>query len=190
MLAGIAPLSYTPTVPYQQTFHGWMCRLMAGIVALSALSGCDSATNTFLPPPPDGLTGGATDARTDVADPPTLDRMSTGLSSIELILDHRDSTEIEEVKTAARVQAGIENAKLRIAILADSALPASQVNLVCEAVDRAPSALVIELADPTTSGWRTRSTEPVRTASQLFYLTGDFPLRARRVPSRPLTIPP
>jgi ABC-type sugar transport system substrate-binding protein len=110
--------------------------------------GCDSSS-TFLPPPPEGLRGAASEDTIDVPVPPGLEGASAGARSVEMILDRRDSTEIDGVIAAARMQAGIDKVKLRPKVLSDTEPPAHQVELVREAIARQPLALIVELADPT-----------------------------------------
>ena len=66
----------------------------------------------------------------DVPVPPGLDGASAGARSIEMILDRRDSTEIDGVIAAARVQAGMDKVKVRSKVLSDNEPPAHQVELV------------------------------------------------------------
>ena len=82
--------------------------------------------------------------------PPGLEGGSAGASSVEMILDRRDSTEIEGLLAATRTQAGIDKVKLRTKILGDTESPARQVELVREAIARKPLALIVEPADPPT----------------------------------------
>ena len=110
--------------------------------------GCDSSS-TFLPPPPEGLRGAASEDTIDVPVPPGLEGASAGARSVEMILDRRDSTEIDGVIAAARMQAGIDKVKLRPKVLGDTDPPAHQVELVREAIARQPLALIVEPADPT-----------------------------------------
>ena len=79
--------------------------------------GCDSS-NTFLPPPPEGLRGAAAEDTIDLPVPPGLDAASAGVRSVEMILDRRDSSEIDGINTAARMQAGVDKVKLRTTVWA------------------------------------------------------------------------
>ena len=136
-----------------------MGRLLAGlagaVLAVSAAMasiGCDSST--FLPPPPDGLRGASADdvsSNANVPIPPGLEGASVGARSVEIILDRRDPSEIEEIKTAARTQAGIDKVKLRTSVLGERDLPGQQVDLVREAIARNALVLIVEPADPTDS---------------------------------------
>jgi ABC-type sugar transport system substrate-binding protein len=123
-------------------------RAAMAVSAAIASIGCDSGS-TFLPPPPDGLRGAAAEDTINAPAPPGLDGTSAGVRSVELILDRRDSTETELVQSAARMQAGIDKIRLRIAGLSDTDLPARQLELVREAIARNPLALIVEPADPT-----------------------------------------
>jgi ABC-type sugar transport system substrate-binding protein len=128
-----------------------LCIAGAALAVSAAVTsiGCDSST--FLPPPPDGLRGASEDTSSNdtVAVPPALEGSSVGARSIEMILDRREPAEIDAVKAAARMQAGIDKVKLRTTVLGDQDLPANQVDLVREAVARNALALIVEPADPT-----------------------------------------
>ncbi len=124
--------------------------LAGAALAVSAAitsTGCDSR-DTFLPPPPEGLRGAAAEDTIDLPVPPGLDATSSGVRSIEMVLDRRDASEIDGINTAARMQAGVEKVKLRTAILKSDQSSADQVELVREAVSRVPLALIVEPTDP------------------------------------------
>jgi ABC-type sugar transport system substrate-binding protein len=123
--------------------------LPVAVLAVSSavmLIGCDSKS-TFLPPPPDGLRGAVSEDMIDLP-APGLEGASSGARSVEMILDHRDSIEIDGVMAAARTQAGIDKVRLRPKVLGDTDLPSHQVELVREAIARHPLALIVEPADP------------------------------------------
>ncbi len=126
--------------------------LVAGVVLAVASTimsiGCNS-NSTFLPPPPEGLRGDGSEEVIDVPAPPGLEGVSAGASSVEMILDRRDSTEVDGLLAQTRTQAGIDKVKLRTKILGEKETPAQQVELVREAIARKPLALIVELADPT-----------------------------------------
>ena len=109
--------------------------------------GCDS-NSTFLPPPPDGLRGSASQDLIDLPAPEAPDGTASGARSVEMILDRRDPSEIDTVLTAARTQAGLDKVRLRPNVLGDADPPSKQVELVREAVARHPLALIVEPADP------------------------------------------
>jgi ABC-type sugar transport system substrate-binding protein len=135
----------------------WLARLSAGrtwlviaIVGLGMFAGCDA--NSFVPPRPDDLRvagGGVPDpstARVGLAK--GLDSLAASARAVELILDRRDADEAEIVTSQARIQAGIDKAKLKINIMQVQDLPARQAELVEEALLRNPLALIVEPADP------------------------------------------
>ncbi len=70
------------------------------------------------------------------------------MRSIVLLLDRRNPDEADLAVSAARVQAGIDRAKLKFANLQEQDLPARQSELVRDAVAQNALALVIEPADP------------------------------------------
>jgi ABC-type sugar transport system substrate-binding protein len=141
--------------PKRQTMDRRRVCLAGAVLAASAAIasiGCDSST--FLPPPPDGLRSAAPDdlsSNANVPVPPGLEGAYAGARSVEIILDRRDPSEIEEVKTAVRTQAGIDKVKQRTAVLAEQDLPGQQVELVREAIARNALVLIVEPADPTDS---------------------------------------
>jgi ABC-type sugar transport system substrate-binding protein len=129
-------------------FRSSGCRAWVALVTTMVtlvLSGCGSGD--FVPPPPpelQGAIGGAAGA-------------DAGVRTIELILSGViDSEEAEIEKSAARVQAGSEQVRLKIPPPDASsgnpgttaATPKTQAKLIREAVARHPHALIVEPADP------------------------------------------
>lgn len=109
-------------------------------------SGCDS--DPFAPPPPpDEL---RVDSPSPAASGPGADAISVApeARSIELVLDRHDPDESEIFKSAARVQAGRERVRLRITALEIKDLSSRQAELVRQAVERRPVAVILEPADP------------------------------------------
>ncbi len=82
---------------------------------------------------------------------------TTGVKSIELILSGgRDIDEIETEKSAARMQAGLDKARLRITVVGEEnpeqgpkpAVLRDQATLVREAIARHPQAMIVDPGDP------------------------------------------
>ncbi len=136
-----------------------LARAVLAVSAAFVSIGCDS-NSTFLPPPPDGLRGSASEDSIDVPAPEALDGSASGARSVEMILDHRDPSEIDIVLTAARTQAGLDKIRLRPKVLGDADPPSQQVEFVREALARHPLALIVEPADPSD----TRMAEVIRKA--------------------------
>ena len=119
------------------------------ILAAVVLSGCDSAS--FVPPRPAGLVGpgsGTPGTATAPAAGVAAGATTTGARPIELIASHREATESEELKSRARVQAGIDKVRIRISVAGEKDTPGRQADLVREATARHPLALVVEVTDP------------------------------------------
>jgi ABC-type sugar transport system substrate-binding protein len=126
------------------------------LLAFVLAGGCDSAS--FVPPLPEELRTGDT-APPAATPPPAPDLLPTALSAtkaVELILNRHEPEEAEILKSAARVQAGFDKVKLKIAVSGETverpgeraATPPAQLELVREALARHPTALIIEPADP------------------------------------------
>jgi ABC-type sugar transport system substrate-binding protein len=120
----------------------------ATVLAVLAVTGCDSGS--FVPAPPPELSADSS-SRDAPRVPPALGKglESTAGSapSVVLFLDRRDSDEEAIVTGAATFQAGIDRVKLKFANLSEQDLPARQTELVREAIERNALALVIEPAD-------------------------------------------
>ena len=127
-----------------------------------ACSGCGSGD--FVPPPPPELqqasVGGAPGSAggsLGTSGTAPLPIATLGVRSLDLILSGRaDFEETEVEKSAARAQAGIDKARLRIAVPGESpsgqgqsaATSTDQAALVREAIARHPQALIVEPAEP------------------------------------------
>jgi ABC-type sugar transport system substrate-binding protein len=141
-------------------FSGSLARVASSAAIWAAVSsGCGSGD--FVPPPPPELKGpirGTPESAVGRVTAPALPSPSTGVRNIELILTARadpEDTEIE--KSAARVQAGLDKARIKITVVGEEPAsggqeapknPSAQAKLVREAVARHPQALIVELADP------------------------------------------
>jgi ABC-type sugar transport system substrate-binding protein len=117
------------------------------VVAL-ALYGCDA--NSFMPPRPDELRGGApaTTAKDAALAPADVETAPAPARPIELVLGQHGPEEAEAWKTFARNHAGISTVKLKLSSLEGSDSKAKQGELVREAVARHPRVLIVEPADP------------------------------------------
>jgi ABC-type sugar transport system substrate-binding protein len=67
---------------------------------------------------------------------------------IELILDKHPVDETEYWKSAARMQAGLDRAKIKVTFLGEPGISPYQADLVREVVARRPPVVVVEPADP------------------------------------------
>jgi ABC-type sugar transport system substrate-binding protein len=133
-----------PKVRRLVKFVGELTATVLLAAAAVATWGCDSGS--FVPPQPEELrVGGAGGAEPATA---SRDVAPTAAKSVELILDRREAEESDMLNAAARTQAGIDKAKLKISTLGDQDLPAQQSELVREALTRRPLVLIIEPADP------------------------------------------
>jgi ABC-type sugar transport system substrate-binding protein len=134
---------------------------MVAVAAAAASSGCGSGD--FLPPPPPELQGAIEAVPGSAAGPRLaagavpLPVAPAGIRSIEIILSgHLDIEETELQKAAARAQAGLDRARLRITVPGErprgpdnsTPTPTDQSRLVRDAVARHPQALIIDPADP------------------------------------------
>lgn len=129
-------------------------------MVLWVLCGCSS--DSFVPPPPAELTNaglGAAPAKVAAPVPLDLPEAASAVKAIELILNRHDAEEAGILKSAARVQAGLDTVKLRLTVLGENAgsagtqapTTAEQIELVRAAAARHPMALVVEPADPADS---------------------------------------
>ena len=112
--------------------------------------GCDS--DSFVPPRPDelkGVAGAENDSASGLA---ARVGVPASTKPIELILDRHSAEETEFFKSAARTQAGIEKARIKLTFLGEKESATRQAELVREAVARRPPALILELADPNDLG--------------------------------------
>jgi ABC-type sugar transport system substrate-binding protein len=124
--------------------------VVVAALGLGTFAGCDA--DSFVPPRSDELRaagGGVPDSTTArVGMARGRDAATASARAVELVLDRRDAEEAEIVTAQARIQAGIDKAKLKINMLQVQDLPARQSELVTEALARNALALVIEPADP------------------------------------------
>jgi hypothetical protein len=118
--------------------RGYPARAVLLVVAASASFGCDSFS--FVPPQPEELrgTGGATPVSTSAG--PAIAPAPT--KSIDFVLGPHTPDEAELWKTSARAQAGLEKVKLKL--IGPAEPPATQAELVREALAHDPRVLVIE----------------------------------------------
>src|SRR5262249_28794808 len=147
-------------VPMRFRFSSSLARVSL-IAAMGAVvsSGCGSGD--FVPPPPPELQGavggasGSTGASLASSGAAPLPIATLGVRSLDLTLSGRmDPEETEVEKSAARQQAGLEKARLRISVPGESptgqgqsaATPTDQATLVREAVARHPQVLIVEPA--------------------------------------------
>ena len=134
-------------------------RVSAVTIALGVI-GCGD-DGLVPPPPPELKAAGAVNTtvlstKSGAVSSDLVGSAAAGVKSLELILSGgRDPYEIETEKSSARMQAGMDKARLRITVVgeerSDGPEPASiknQVTLVREAVARHPQALIVEPEDP------------------------------------------
>jgi ABC-type sugar transport system substrate-binding protein len=108
---------------------------------------------SFAPPRPPELAGAEAGATTGArpragATTPTAGEPSTSASAIELVVGPRDEIASEMLKSHARSQAGLERARIQIAIQGEKGDQATEAELVRKALARNPLALVLEPSDP------------------------------------------
>ncbi len=133
----------------KQTVKRSLLRPAGVLLLISAIwmsIGCDS--DSFVPPRPDelkGVAGAENDAGSGLA---ARAGVPASTKPIELILNRHSADETEFFKSAARTQAGIEKARIKLTFLGEKDSSTRQAELVREAVARRPPALVLELADP------------------------------------------
>jgi ABC-type sugar transport system substrate-binding protein len=120
-------------------------------------AGCES--DSFVPPPPEELRGVAEAALPPAIPPPAPDSLAPApgaAKSVEVILSQHIPEDSDVIKSAARVQAGLDKVRVKIDVLGENpdgsraggATPAEQLELVRAAAARRPLALVVEPADP------------------------------------------
>ena len=114
-------------------------------VGLAMGVGCDS--DPFTLPEREELKVEST-TPTPVAPASTSISSSPEARSIELVMDRHDPEESEIFRAAARTQAGRERVRLRISALENSDLSSHQAELVRQAAERKPVAVIVEPADP------------------------------------------
>jgi ABC-type sugar transport system substrate-binding protein len=126
------------------------------VLGCLASSGCGSGD--FVPPPPPELQSGAAAPRAanaSVPDAPGSYDPAPGIKTVELVLSGRvDPEEAEVEKSAARVQAGLEKARLRAtpppaSSAKSGSTTTNQAKEFREALARHPHAIIVEPADPT-----------------------------------------
>ncbi len=113
------------------------------LLATTLGSGCDA--DPFTLPEREGL---KVESTTVVRPDSTSSTSSPEARSIELVMDRHDPEESEIVRAAARTQAGRERVRLRISALENSDLSSHQAELVRQAAERKPVAVIVEPADP------------------------------------------
>lgn len=113
---------------------GWS--LILGVVLLAA--GCD--TFTFTPPRPAELAGKAKTPRAGAGEATATPSSRT----IEVVLLPRIEADVESLKTAARLQAGIDKVRIQVSAPPEGAAASEQVELVRQALARKPPVIVIE----------------------------------------------
>jgi ABC-type sugar transport system substrate-binding protein len=120
--------------------------IVTTVLAALAAIGCDS--ESFVPAPPPELRSAESAApRVPPAVGKGLESTAGSAPSVVVFLDRRDPDEEALASGAANFQAGVDRTKLKFANLSEHDLPARQSELVREAIERSPLALVIEPAD-------------------------------------------
>lgn len=119
--------------------QAWSLVLAIGLFA----AGCD--TFTFSPPRPPELTAKTKALRTAAGD--VVNAPST--KTIEVVLTPRSKDDVEMLKAAVRLQAGIDKLRLQVDAPAEGAAAAEQAELVRKSIARKPPVILIEApADP------------------------------------------
>lgn len=112
---------------------------LVGLAGLCAI-GCDSMS--FTPPRPPELSGPPSATR------PSVEAAALGMRSIDVILAPRGGEDIEYLKTAARVQAGLDKVRARIVEVPGAGPELSDWRARAEMIDQVaaenPLAIVIE----------------------------------------------
>ncbi len=108
-------------------------------------AGCNS--DPFAVPPPPDLASDRDNLNPPLSTP-GLDVASPEARTIELVLDRHEPDESDTFTTAARTQAGLDHARLRVTMLPQTDLSSRQAELVREAASRKPLAIVLEPSDP------------------------------------------
>ena len=132
--------------------------VVVATLGLGTFAGCDA--DSFVPPRSDELRaagGGVPDSTTArVGMARGRDASTASARAVELVLDRRDSEEAEIVTAQARIQAGIDKAKLKINMLEVQDLPARQSELVTEALRATPWPSSSNPPIPPIAGWPTQ----------------------------------
>ena len=124
--------------------RGWACAAIA-IIAVCSILGCDSAS--FVPPPPEELRDALATAPVSVTDTSrpksAAETGPVAAKSIDVVLaPHDDANEVDLLKTATRLQAGLEKMKFRT--FGPPSANSTQADLVREAIKHQPRVLLIE----------------------------------------------
>jgi hypothetical protein len=135
---------------------------VAAMMMAMGSGGCGDGD--FMPPPPPELRGASgagapsPSPTSGASTPDLLGTATTGVKSIELILSGgRDLDEIENEKAAARMQAGLDKARLKITVVGEEnpeqgpkpTVFKDQATLVRDAIGRHPMAMIVDPGDPT-----------------------------------------
>jgi ABC-type sugar transport system substrate-binding protein len=124
--------------------------LLMAAVAASASVGCDSGS--ILPPVNPELRGGGGATPVAVVDS-TLSATVSEVAPeparpIEVFLGVHDPDETEIWKSSARMQAGLDKARLKVSVLEADSPKSKQAEQIREAISHHPRGLVVEPADP------------------------------------------
>jgi ABC-type sugar transport system substrate-binding protein len=102
-------------------------------------AGCD--TFTFSPPRPAELSESPPHVSAGVR---TKGEVSTANKTVEVILTPRIEMDAEVLKSAVRLQAGIDKVRTQVAVPPETAPASAQVELLRKAIERKPAAIVLE----------------------------------------------
>lgn len=121
--------------------QGWSLVLAIGLFA----AGCD--TFTFDPPRPPELANKSKTSRAVAGEATSAPSTKT----IEVVLMPRAAADVDQLKAAVRLQAGIDKLRLQVEAPAEDAPASEQAELVRKAIARKPPVILIEApAEPVT----------------------------------------